>query len=128
RPGDLSLYRVGLVDPAGLDRQHQAARGRLLGEGELAAVYAGVGEVIAGSRQAFLVREGQPEEMDAVSATGAERIAAVADGSIAADHAAEVAAPVRGALLRRLGEAARSRQLVVRGQERTLHRAVLRPG
>src|SRR5579859_765679 len=65
--------------------------------------------------------------MDVTAAWNAPIVRIVPDSPVSVDHATEVSTPVGEGVLRRLGEATDAHQLVVDGQERTLHRALLGP-
>ena len=93
------------------------------GEGALRRHDAEGAQAVAGPAQSLLVhqREAEPVNFSPCGAIAAQV-------TIAANHAAEVAAPVFDRVLGRLREPARPHQLVVDGQERPPQRTVLRAG
>src|SRR3954469_20784379 len=70
------------------------------------------------SSKRFEVGESQPKEVPALRATTRRLVRVAPKVSVAANHAAEVAALVVLVLPRRLGEVAGAPELVVRGQMR----------
>ncbi len=80
-------------------------------------------EVVTGSGDSLIISESKPEPVDVTT-----RIAVTAEIGLAADHAAEIAAPVLNRVLWPFREPAEAHELVVRGEERPLVRALLRPG
>src|SRR6185437_7417654 len=81
-------------------------------------------EVLAGAGKCFGIRQRETEAMDQV----APGIVVLTQRAISTDHAAQVAASVGYRLLRRVREPAEAHELVVRGEERALVRALLGAG
>ena len=114
------LDRADLIAAGGPDGRHPAGcvAGRSGAKVSRGAADAQVGQVSSGPGHRLRMGSGQPEQVSAVTAGVAGGGGVMPDGPGAADHPAQVATPVSGGVLGRLGEAADSRQCVTRGQER----------